>query len=308
MGIWKIILLLVLLCRGKFKGPLLYPAPHGAQLQLRVGSVKSLCQHGAVRAQSVCLGQRKGWAGSWGLPRHWRSLKLKVQLSEHCRGSWLPLGGHSSGLRFPLSSFPGAPQSPLLCVCTSHKAACCTLSSLAVQSSWGSGVQVQGLGQLFAPQAGWGLFQLHFTFSIWYFSANSGVFFGFISYYCPFPVLAVHFAFLKGINSIGWGSRVRREQLPGCAAAPSPASGSQSGWPGAAPAWLISLQTLQQGFICSQSHRNTQEQTLCLIWHGAALQRHSSRDGNAQPQVKPSFGKLNCRLPIPVIPVWFHIG
>lgn len=49
------------------------------------------------------------------------------------------------------------------------------------------------------------LFQFHFqfNFSIWHFSANSEVFFGFLCYSCPFPVFAVPVAFLKGINSIG---------------------------------------------------------------------------------------------------------
>lgn len=101
--------------------------------------------------------------------------------------------------------------------------------------------QVQCLGQLCSicsSRAGWGLFQ--FNFSIWDFSANSG-FFGFVSCYCPFPVFAVSPAFLKGV----WVSRVGEKQLPGCAAPPSPASGSQSGCPGAAPDSLFSLQTLQ---------------------------------------------------------------
>lgn len=37
------------------RGPLLYPAPHGAQPQPRVGSVKTLCQHTEPGELAVCV-------------------------------------------------------------------------------------------------------------------------------------------------------------------------------------------------------------------------------------------------------------
>lgn len=64
-GMWKLILLLVLLCREEFKGPLLHPAqPHTqAQLQLPVGSVKPLCQHTEPSELTMCDGPKKRLRG-----------------------------------------------------------------------------------------------------------------------------------------------------------------------------------------------------------------------------------------------------
>lgn len=136
---WKIILLMVLLCREKFKGPLLYPAPHGAwpctRAQLCGECKNPVPAHGAFGARNV-FGPKKrlSWQ-QWASPcqRIWapetfqehvcftsqRNGRGDVQLSEHCPFLQCDPDCSLKASRFGISSqlFPLSPAEPLaLCL------------------------------------------------------------------------------------------------------------------------------------------------------------------------------------------------
>lgn len=138
---------MVLLCREKFKGPLLYPAPHGArpctqaQLRLCVWSVKTLCRHMEPSELGMCAwAKEKAELAAVGFPlpedlgsshtetfeehvcftsqRNWRG---NVQLSDYCPfPQWDPdcsLNTIPHALGFSLSSFSLSLAEPLaLCL------------------------------------------------------------------------------------------------------------------------------------------------------------------------------------------------